>query len=479
MILRELLDGVDVISDYNGQIDIKGIKYDSRKVTSGDAFLCIKGFSVDGHRFAQEAVENGASVVIAQDDVAVDGAEVVMVRDTRIAMARIAANFYGHPSKDFVLIGVTGTNGKTTVTNIIRWVLRNLGYSVGLIGTINIAMDDEEIPSIHTTPESVDLQRIFKEMKDRGAHYVVMEVSSHSLALHRVDQCDFDVAVFTNLTQDHLDFHKTMEEYMKAKMRLFKMTKKSIVNVDDDYSDFFVQQANKPLYTYGINGGDFRARNVVMTNGVEFDLYHSGFITPIKFPIPGKFSVYNALAAIATLSALGFPVPNIAESLSTFPGVKGRCELVNCGTPYKVVIDYAHTPDGLENILKSVREFTINRLIVVFGCGGDRDKAKRPKMGEIAIRYADYTIITTDNPRSEDPQAIISDILKGINGNEDKYKVIVDRKEAIKYALGMAKEGDVVLLAGKGHETYQILRDKTIPFDEREIVKSIVGGKNV
>lgn len=479
MILRELLDGVDVISDYDGKIEVTGIKYDSRKVVSGDAFLCIKGFNVDGHRFAQDAVKKGAAVIIAQDNVDVDGAEVVMVRDTRIAMARIAANFYGHPSKDFVLIGVTGTNGKTTVTNIIRWVLENLGYSVGLIGTISISINGREIPSIHTTPESVDLQQIFKEMKKQGVQYVVMEVSSHSLALHRVDQCDFDVAVFTNLTQDHLDFHGTMEEYLKAKLKLFTMTKKSVINVDDDYSDFFVQQANKPIYTYGINGGDFRAQKVTMSDGVKFELYHSGFIAPIEFPVPGKFSVYNALAAITTLSALEIPMPDIMGPLSTFPGVKGRCELVDCDVPYKVIIDYAHTPDGLENILKSVREFTTNKLIVVFGCGGDRDKSKRPKMGDVAIRYADYVIVTTDNPRSEDPQAIINDILKGIRDNEDRYEVIVDRKEAIKAALDMAGEGDVVLLAGKGHETYQILKDKTIPFDEREIVKSILGGKNV
>ncbi|WP_026485529.1 UDP-N-acetylmuramoyl-L-alanyl-D-glutamate--2,6-diaminopimelate ligase [Caldanaerobius polysaccharolyticus] len=479
MLLRDLLNGVDVVSDCEGSIDVKGIKYDSRQVVDGDAFLCIKGFNTDGHRYAQEAVDKGALVVIAEDEVNVKGAEVVIVKDTRVAMARMAANFYGHPSRDFTLIGVTGTNGKTTVASAIRWVLKDMGYKTGLIGTINTVIGEKETPSAHTTPESVDLQRIFKEMRDQGVQYAVMEVSSHSLALHRVDQCEFDVGVFTNLTQDHLDFHKTMENYMKAKLKLFKMAKKSVINVDDSYSEFFVQQANRPLCTYGINGGDFMAKDIVLGDSARFTLCHNGLTVPVKFPVPGRFSVYNALAAVAAIWSLGFPVKSIVESLEKFPGVKGRCELVDCAAPYKVVIDYAHTPDGLENILRSVREFTANRLILVFGCGGNRDRSKRPKMGEIAIKYADYVVVTSDNPRSEDPEAIISDILKGIDGvAENRYEVIVDRKEAIRRALSIARKGDVVLLAGKGHETYQILGDRTIPFDERKIVKEILGGKD-
>lgn len=402
MLLKDLLAGVEVIGgNYNGKTDINGIQYDSRLVAPGDVFICIKGFTADGHEYAEDALKKGAAAIVAQDGVMHD--KVIKVRDTRTAMAKMAATFYGNPSKKFTLIGVTGTNGKTTVINLIRWALKNSGFKVGLIGTISIIMDDEEIPSTHTTPEAVDLQRIFKKMADRGIQYVVMEVSSHSLALHRVDECDFDIAVFTNLTQDHLDFHKTMENYMNAKLRLFNMTKSSVINIDDPYGEIFAAKARKPVYTYGNEkSADIKASNVVLKNdGVEFDLHADNITSHIIYPVPGKFSVYNALSALSILKAIGADLKDEVYNINDFKGVKGRCEVLDYHTHFRIIIDYAHTPAGLENILKAVRGFTVNRLIIVFGCGGDRDKSKRPQMGRIVVKYADYSVITSDNPRSE------------------------------------------------------------------------------
>lgn len=477
MTLSKLLENVN-ISNIQGNIDTKvsGIAFNSAEVKPGDVFVCISGFKTDGHKFAQDALEKGAVAVVAEKEIDGTAATVVLVENTRLALANMAAVFYDYPYKSFRLIGVTGTNGKTTTTYLLKSILENRGKKVGLIGTNQNMVGDEVIPSHHTTPDSLELMKLFRYMADEGAEYVVMEVSSHSLALDRVAACEFDVGAFTNVTQDHLDFHKTMEEYIAAKSRLFGMCRVGVLNADDVACTQMEKACSCDIIKYSTEkyDGMFAENIEYNADGVVFDLNYKKEKVKIQLAIPGKFSVYNALTAAGCSVALGFSLRDVAEGLKAAKGVKGRIEVVKTNTDYTVIIDYAHTPDGLLNILNAIHGFAKGRIITLFGCGGDRDRTKRPKMGKIAGELSDFCIVTSDNPRSEEPSEIIKDILVGIDETNCEYKVIENRFEAIEYALDNAKIDDIILLAGKGHETYQILKDRTIVFDEREIVSKLI-----
>lgn len=480
MKLNDILREVPYIkADGDLNIDIQGLHYDSRKVTPNSVFFCIEGFKVDGHEFAGSAVSKGASVVVLRRDIPLPyDVTKVFVEDVRHSMALFASAFYGHPSDELTLIGVTGTNGKTTITYMIKSILEKSGEAVGVIGTITNMIGKDVLPSEHTTPESVDLQALLKEMENRGVGKVAMEVSSHSLSLDRVIGCNFDVGIFTNLTQDHLDFHGTLENYLKAKAKLFDLSKTGVINIDDKSGQIILEGIKGKSITYGIdNHADVMAENINITaKGSEFDLcILNKDKVHISLNIPGDFSVYNALASAAACHAVGVSTQDIKDGLENLQGVPGRFELLNINTPYSVIVDYAHTPDGLKNILETARNITEGRLITLFGCGGDRDAKKRPIMGEMAGKFSDLCIVTSDNPRTEEPMAIIKDILPGIDRTGCPYVVIENRREAISYALKHAQPGDVVILAGKGHETYQILKDRTIHFDEKEIVSELLG----
>lgn len=457
-------------------INISGIAFDSSKVKAGNVFVCIKGFKTDGHSYAREAVDKGAVAVVgeyAPDGIATN---MILVENSRLALAKISAAYYDYPYKKFKLIGITGTNGKTTTTYLIKAVLEHCGHKVGLIGTNQNMIGNQVIPSHHTTPDSLELMELFGKMADEEADYVVMEVSSHSLSLDRVAGCEFSVGAITNITQDHLDFHKTMENYLCAKAKLFSMCGVGVVNSDDSSYEFIKNTASCRLTSYGAEGtADIKAENIKMdASGISFDVKFNSGKQSFRLGIPGKFSVYNALTAVSCLYALGFSPKAIAEGLKAAQGVKGRIEVVPLDKEYTVIIDYAHTPDGLLNIINTIRGFAKGRVVTLFGCGGDRDKTKRPIMGEIAGRLSDFCIVTSDNPRTEEPKAIIDDIIEGISKTGCEYAVVENRFDAIEYALDNAKKDDVVLLAGKGHETYQILKDRTIVFDEREIVTKLL-----
>lgn len=478
MKLSTLLFGFDVKNEFD-DTEITGICYDSRKVAPGDVFVCITGFKVDGHKYAESAVKSGAVAVIAEREIDVD-VPCVLIENAREALAFVSATFYDHPSKKLKLIGVTGTNGKTTTTFLTKYILEAAGFKVGLIGTNKNMIGDREIPSERTTPESLEINELFSEMVSEGVDYAVMEVSSHSLELHRVDFCEFDVGAFTNLSQDHLDFHETMENYLNAKAKLFDICKTGIINVDDAGGRRIASECSCVTVSYGMDSAcDVQGFNAEFKNsGVAFDCDMLGRKKRLRINTPGKFSVYNALCAAGICTACGISAEAISEGLSKASGVCGRAEVVPTGKDYTVMIDYAHTPDGIENILRSIRGFATGRVVILFGCGGDRDRTKRPKMGKIAGELADFCIVTSDNPRSEDPEFIISEIVPGVLETGCKYVVVPNRRDAIKYALDNAKKDDVILLAGKGHETYQILNDGTIHFDEREIVHEILGEEN-
>lgn len=451
--------------------EIVGITCDSRRVKPGWAFVCIPGVEADGHQYAPQAQMAGAAVLITQRDLGLEGQ--VVVDSTRRVWAQMCANWFGNPADALHMVGVTGTNGKTTVTSMLKWILDACGYKTGLIGTNQNLIGDRVLPSDHTTPDPYDLQSMLALMVAEGCTYAVMEVSSHALDQERVEGCVFDAAVFTNLTQDHLDYHKTMERYLEAKKRLFFQCRVGIVNADDPYAGSLVQGVPCPLVTFSIGDdrADYTAREIrPRPDGVDFQLVGTGQIGRIRLPIPGRFSVYNALAAAVCALQLGMPFETVVDALCRVPGVKGRAEIVPTGRDFTVVIDYAHTPDGLENICRTLKEGIQGRLITLFGCGGDRDRGKRPQMGRIAAAWSDFLVITSDNPRTEDPQAIIDEILTGLTGSDTPYTVEVNRPEAIRWAIAHAQPGDVVLLAGKGHETYQVLDTGVIHLDEREVV---------
>lgn len=477
MILKDLVKDLEIL-DVKGDLNVEfdSIAHDSRKTKSGSLFVCIEGFKADGHKYIPQAIENGTKALLVQREVEVpEGITVVRVKDTRYALASIADIFHQHPSGKFKLIGVTGTKGKTTTTYMIKSILDTCGQNTGLIGTICNKIGNEVLPTDRTTPESYDLQELFAEMVEKKVDSVVMEVSSHALDLHRVSCSEFDIGVFTNLSRDHLDFHKTFENYLAAKIKLFSMCKKGLVNIDSEYGRQVVDSAECEVLTFGIdNEADIKAVDVVKKqDSVEFKVITPWFTGEIHVNIPGKFSVYNALAAIGSCALMGISFEYIKEGLKNVT-VPGRAEVVPTGTDYTVIIDYAHSPDSLENILATVKGYAPARVISLFGCGGDRDKSKRPIMGEISGKYADFTIITSDNPRTEEPSAIINDIEEGIKKIEAAYITIVDRREAIKYAMHNARPKDIIVLAGKGHETYIMLNDKTIHFDEREVVREIL-----
>jgi UDP-N-acetylmuramoyl-L-alanyl-D-glutamate--2,6-diaminopimelate ligase len=481
MKLSEVVRGIDIIDRYgNMEVDINDIVYDSRKVSPGCVFICITGFKQDGHKYLEDAIKKGAVAAIIERDVEVTGITLIKVADTRKSMPIIGSNFYMHPTETLKLIGITGTNGKTTTTYLIKSILDQAKKETSTIGTISIRIGKVEVPSSRTTPESIDLQQLFKEMLDKHMEYSVMEVSSHALDLGRVDNCSFRIGIFTNLTQDHLDYHKNFDNYRDAKKKLFyKTTHVNIINIDDKHGRIIadeIKSLKTELLTYGIdNNADIMAKNIDMdVKGIKFTLVTPKYSIDIQNNTPGIFSVYNCMAAAAVGYAEGIDKEIIKEGLCNLDNVPGRSEVLNIDKPYAVSIDYAHSPDALENILNAVRQYTKGKIITVFGCGGDREIEKRPIMGAVAGRLSDYCVITSDNPRSEEPNSIIKQIEQGISSTNCDYICIENRREAIKYALTIAKKDDVVLLAGKGHETYQELKNGTIDFDEREVIRELI-----
>ena len=477
------LEGLKVKGDLD--VEITGLDRNSKNIKEGYLFVAIKGFSVDGHKFINDAIENGAKAILVEEGCDlkeiknIDNITIVMAKDTREALAITSANFYGNPSKKFKLIGVTGTKGKTTTTFMIKEILERAGKKVGLIGTIAIYINGKKIQdSDRTTPESIELQQIFAKMVDEGVEVDVMEVSSQSLKLHRVTGCEFDYVVFTNFSEDHIspNEHPDMKDYFESKLKLFKMCKNGIVNTDDLHGakiPGLLPDSN--IVTYGIdNYANVLAKDITITNSyVDFKVKITDRNERVKTGIPGRFSVYNSLAAICVAQKFGVSPEVVKEALAQVR-VPGRSELVDNKREIPIMIDYAHSPESLENILQAVKSYTRGKVISVFGCGGDRDSGKRPIMGEISGRIADYTFITSDNPRTEDPQKIVDQIEEGIKKTKGNYKVIVDRTEAIKEAIKMATKRDIVVLAGKGHEPYQEINGVKHPFDERIIVREII-----
>ncbi|WP_438446311.1 UDP-N-acetylmuramoyl-L-alanyl-D-glutamate--2,6-diaminopimelate ligase [Gorillibacterium sp. sgz5001074] len=477
----------------DGNVEITGIQSDSRQAGPGDLFICVRGFKVDGHRFADKAVEQGAVALVVEERLPLD-VPMLVVKDARFAMSVIANHFYGYPSHDMKVIGVTGTNGKTTTTYMLEKILNDCGFRTGLMGTVRMRIGDEIFPTENTTQEALDLQRNFRRMADVGTQYCIMEVSSHALDLGRVKSTRFRSALFTNLTQDHLDYHKTMEEYRAAKGLFFSRLGNGIasspeersyalLNADDPASVYYAKQSAVETLTYGIeNDADVRAADIRITaKGTRFRLTAYAGETDVHLKLVGKFNVYNALGAVAVALLEGVSLEQVKESLEAMPPVEGRMETVDEGQDFLVLVDYAHTPDGLENALAAVKEVAEGRVITVFGCGGDRDRTKRPKMGRIAALYSDYVFITSDNPRSEDPEAILSDIEPGVTDaglTRERYAMIADRRTAIQKAIEMASPKDVVLIAGKGHETYQLVKGATLHFDDREEARIALRSRN-
>ncbi len=474
MKLKELLAGISILESMADlELNITDVFYDSRKVTPGSLFVAVSGFASDGNRFIPMALEKGACAVVTAKRPE-ENIPYILVESDRLALALIGGNFYGHPAEAMTLIGVTGTNGKTSVTMLLRQVLeKTVGAKVGLIGTMENRIGDLVIPTERTTPESFELQGLFARMRDAGCTHAVMEVSSHAIALERVGGLHFDVAAFTNLTEDHLDFHKTMEHYCQTKARLFGRCGKAVANQDDDYFPQISEAAACPLLTTSATGaaGLYAEDQVLHSDGISFTAVSAGERVPVTLPIPGRFTVYNALTVLGVAVQLGISLQAAGDALKDAVGVRGRIEVVPTpGMDFTVLVDYAHTPDGLENVLTSVRDFCKGRLISVFGCGGDRDPIKRPIMGRIGVECSDIAVITSDNPRTEAPMAIISDILAGVRKEMGAYVVIENRKKAIAYAMDIAEKNDIIVLAGKGHETYQEICGVKHPMDEREIV---------
>ena len=474
MKLRELLEGLSLVSaTADLEMEISGVSYDSRTTRPGDLFVAMTGFETDGHAYIPKAAEAGAAAVLCQRPPE-NGLPYVQVENSRRALAVLGANFYGHPAEQMTMVGITGTNGKTSSTYLLKAVLEQaLGAKVGLIGTNQNMIGQEVLPTERTTPESFELQGLFARMRDAGCTHVVMEVSSHALALDRVYGVPYAVGVFTNLTQDHLDFHKTMEDYCDAKALLFRRCAVGVVNGDDPWTPRLLEGATCRTFTYAQHGaGDLRAEDVSLdADHVAFTAVTAEEKIPVRVNIPGGFMVYNTLDVLGAALALGVPLSQSAQILADVPHVKGRVEVVPTpGKSYTVLIDYAHSPDGMVNVLTSVKGFAKGRTIALFGCGGDRDKTKRPKMGRVAAEIADFVVVTTDNPRTEKPADIIADILPGLADSATPHVVVEDRIEAIHYCMDHARSGDVIVLCGKGHETYQEINHVKHHMDEREIV---------
>ncbi len=476
MKISELLKNTKTESTFEDR-EVTDVTDKSSEISEGCIFVCIKGAKFDGHSVAADASKAGAAAVITERDMGVKNQ--IIVKNTRDAYSRICAAFYGNPAEKLKLIGVTGTNGKTTTTFLIKNILEFLGIKTGLIGTVKNCTGDKEYTASLTTPDSKELQRLFYEMVQNGCEYCVMEVSSQALAQGRVDGCHFDIALFTNLTQDHLDYHGTFQNYADAKRELFKICDTAVINADDGYAFKMVENLPCRVITFSVNraDSDYTAKNVkCFRDGVQYELLTPDNIGRVNIKIPGHFTVYNSMGGAVCAITAGLGFESVIKALSLSKGVPGRVEVVPTGTDYTVLIDYAHSPDGLENVISSIRETTDGRIITVFGCGGDRDKTKRPKMGKIVGDLSDVAVVTSDNPRSENPAAIIKDILTGMTDCKAQTVTVENRTEAIKYAMSTAKAGDVVLLAGKGHETYQILNTGKIHYDEREVVAEILKG---
>ncbi len=492
MRLNELASTL-TIKHIMGSVDIRvsGIQTDSRKVTDGDLFICLPGHTVDGHNYAQQAMEKGATALVVDRQLDIDLPQII-VKDCRYAMAVLADAFFGSPSKQMKVIGITGTNGKTTTAYLIEKIMNDHNVKTGLIGTIQMRYGGRTFPMSGTTPEALELQRSLHDMAASGTRCCVMEVSSHALEQGRVKGTDFRTAIFTNLTQDHLDYHNTMDEYRAAKGLFFSRMgnsfqsiqdkrKFAVLNADDPASAYFKNITSAEVVTYGLEEGvDVRATEIsISAQGTDFHVDSFKGSTDIKLKMVGKFNVYNALGAITAALLEGVPMDEIKRSLESLSGVDGRVESVEAGQPFAVIVDYAHTPDGLENVLKTVNEFAVGRVLTVFGCGGDRDKTKRPIMGKIAAKYSDVVFVTSDNPRTEDPESILKDIEQGLIEDQvpqENYQLIEDRRVAIQKAIDMASPEDVVLIAGKGHETYQKIGQTTHDFDDRIVAKEAIRG---
>jgi UDP-N-acetylmuramoyl-L-alanyl-D-glutamate--2,6-diaminopimelate ligase len=476
-ILAESIPVREVFGSLDREVD--GIFYDSRRVQKNGLYVAVRGAHFDGHKFTEQAIERGASAIVVERPESHSRATSLVVADSRVALADLAFTFYQKPALRLKMAGVTGTNGKTTTTFLIKHICENAGLRCGLIGTVRYEIGERVLPATRTTPESLDLQELLAQMTGAGCKAAVMEVSSHALAQERTRGMEWDVAVFTNLTQDHLDFHQTMANYFEAKARLFtgltnqpnKKEAKAVINLDDPHGEKLVARLGRdvPVVTYGMSArADFRASNYrAEFSGTSFQLDARGKIYLVRVPLIGRFNVSNAMAALAAANSLGVSLREAVLSLAKSPQVPGRLEAVPAKRQFQVFVDYAHTPDALLNVLKTLRELSPRRLVVVFGAGGDRDKQKRPLMGRVADQNADYSIITSDNPRKEDPLAIIDDVKKGFRSTN--FETVPDRTEAIARAIALAQPRDIILIAGKGHETYQEFADHTIPFDDRQI----------
>lgn len=473
--------------DGNPNIRINNIAIDSRCVTDDSLFVCIQGFATDGHAYIHQAIKNGAVAVLIDKDVSVPpGIVSIRVASTRSIMGKIAAAFYGFPSKNLRMIGITGTNGKTTITYLIEAVLKAAGYNGARLSTTQYKIGEEQLLASHTTPDSIELQQLLKKAIDAQCTHLVMEVSSHALSLNRVDGCEFDTAVFTNLTVDHLDFHHTQDEYLKAKIRLFTslgemhdkgLPKLAIINTDSPVAQKIIGAINTT--NCQIQGYGIETQTDIRAEGIEITKDYTSFLCQgVKFTIPllGLYNIYNALAAIGIGRSEGIDMDVIRGALEAVDGVPGRFERIRCGQPFTVIVDYAHTPDALQNVLLTCKQLSPKRIITVFGCGGDRDRSKRPQMGGIAGKVSDEIVLTNDNPRTELPEDILREIETGIKQTAGSYQIIPDRREAIFHAIGSAREGDIVLIAGKGHEDYQIVGNKTTHFDDREVAREALQG---
>lgn len=482
MLLGKLIEGVDYL-EFEGDLDldIRGLTYDSREVEEGFLFVAIDGFTNDGHDYIERAVEKGAKAIVATKNwEKAEGVSSIKVREGRRALAILSSNYFENPSEDLGLVGITGTNGKTSITYMLKNIMEENNKKIGLIGTMGSIINGEKLDNKNTTPESYELQRQISQMARSKTDYCFMEVSSHSLDLHRVDGLDFEVGVFTNLTEDHLDFHLNMENYFKSKKQFFYMTRGvNIINADDDYGRRIIEETRDldiESISYGLDPScDLYASDLdIHHRGLSFRINYRGDSVVVNMKLVGEFNVYNSLAAAGVALYYGFSLEEIKKGLESIEGIEGRFQLLDLDEDFSVIIDFAHTPDSLEQVLKTLDDFTLGRKILVFGAGGNRDKLKRPIMGRTAGENADFSIVTSDNPRYEDPDLIIEDILLGLREVSSDYIAIRDRKEAIEHGLRIAKKGDTILLAGKGHEAYTIIGDEVIPFNEKEIVLELI-----
>lgn len=478
MKLFDILEGINYTVISGDNLNIDHITIDTRDIKPKSLFICIQGFKVDSHAFLKEAKEKGAVAFIVEKDIQPEqGVTMIKVDNSRCSLAYLAKNFFNNPIENMQIVGITGTNGKTSIAFFIQSILMEYNVTTGLIGTVNTKINNSliNIPfSTSTTPDTIELMKIFNYMSKKGATKVVMEVSSHALQLYKVESVQFLVSVFTNLTQDHLDLHGTMENYRDAKAKLFKQSKNCIINIDDDYGSHMASISVGDVITYSIKKeSNIKATDITYSNiSTNFNVNVFGEIYNVFLPIPGKFTVYNALGAIGACYAMDIPMQAIIKALKNIQTVPGRIESVPNDHNLNIIVDYAHTPDGLENIIMAVREFTKGHVITIFGCGGDRESEKRPLMGSVATNLSDFCVITSDNPRKEDPQRIIDQIEEGCANKN--YIKIIDRYNAISYAIKMLKPQDTLIIAGKGHENYQVFSDETIHFDDKEVVKEIL-----